>query len=236
MAAISLKDVSKSYGAKQALLGVSLEIEEGQIWGLLGRNAAGKSTLIKCLLGLAKPDSGSASVGGEDSWSFSPELKEKLGYSAQEPDLFGWMKAGRMAEHVGAFYRNWDQGLFERLAKEWRVDLAGRIDKMSPGERQKLSLLIALAPRPEILVLDEPASALDPEARRDFLKAVLDAAAERRGTVLFSTHITSDLERIADHVAVLRNGRMAFSGELDSLLERFEGNLEEAFISLNQET
>lgn len=233
--AISIMNLHKSYGSKAALKGVSLEIAEGEIWGLLGRNGAGKSTLMKCLLGLARPDSGSSSIIGEDSWDFSPELKARLGYSSQSPDLFGWMKAGRMIEHIAAFYPDWDFKLVDRLSKEWGVELSARIDRLSPGEQQKLSLLLALGPQPDVMVLDEPASALDPQSRRDFLKAILEIASARKCTVFLSTHISSDLERIADHVAVLRDGSLAFAGELDSLLECEGGNLEDAFIALNKE-
>jgi len=232
---IKAEALRKAYGKTQALDGASLKIEAGHIWGLLGSNGAGKTTLMKCLLGLAKPDSGTISIAGEDAWDMSPELKARIGYSAQNPEFFPWMSGHALLAYVAPFYPNWDAELTRTLAKDWEIDLGVKTGALSPGNRQKLSAALALGMQPDIIVLDEPAAALDPQARRAFLKAILELGAAKPRTILFSTHITSDLERVADHVAVLRSGKLAFSGELDQFTETYGGNLEDAFIALNKE-
>ena len=127
------------------------------------------------------------------------------------------MRAGELLQYVAAFYPRWNPSLVQRLVADWDVDVRDRIGRMSIGTRQKLAIILALAHEPDLLILDEPAASLDPEARRQFLKAVLDVAAEGGRTIVFSTHITFDLERVADRVAILRGGVIVYDGELDAL-------------------
>ena len=214
---LRLAGVKKSYGAKVVLDGVDLSVPRGSVVGLLGKNGAGKTTLLKCSLGLARPDAGSISLLGEPAASLSDIAKSWLGYVPQEISLFRWMRARQLLEYVAAFYPHWNDALVEQLLREWQVDPNDRVGKMSVGTRQKLAIILALAHEPELLILDEPAASLDPAARREFLKAVLAIAAEGHRTVVFSTHITSDLERVADRVAILRGGVIAYEGELDAL-------------------
>lgn len=202
-----------------ALDGVTLDLVPGSVTGLLGRNAAGKSTLIRCAVGLLKPTSGRAMVFGQDAWSLDADAKGRLGYVPQDIHLHMWMRVGQLFEFTSAFYPRWNHNLVLELLREWDVPVDRRIKVLSPGTLQKLAIILALAHEPELLVLDEPASALDPAARRQFLSALLEIASDERRTILFSTHITSDLERVADRVILLSDSRLTFHGGLDELKE-----------------
>lgn len=216
---IATQAVCKRFGYKDVLRGVDMNVPRGSVIGLLGKNAAGKSTLIKCLLGLLRADSGAMRVLGEEPWSLSADAKERLGYVPQEVTLYAWMRVGQIVEYTAAFYPRWNTGLAEHLLDQWELPRDERVGPLSPGQLQKLALVLALGHEPELLVLDEPVASLDPVARRDFLRTLLEVAQNENRTVLFSTHITSDLERVADRVAVLRDGRVAFCDGLDVLKE-----------------
>lgn len=216
---IEVDGVRKSFKDKDILKGVELRVEEGMIVGLLGANGAGKSTLMKCLLGLLRPTSGACRVFGEDSWSLSETAKARLGYAAQQPKLHCWMLARHVAEYVGAFYPRWDAAFVKELFEQWHVDSKSLVATMSGGELQKLGLILALGHRPELLVLDEPASALDPIARREVLKTLRNPELSAR-TVLFSSHILSDLEQVATHIALLQDGRVTLFEECSQLTRR----------------
>lgn len=215
--AIDIANLTKSFGSKAVLQGVDLKIPQGAVVGLMGMNGSGKSTLLKCLLGLLDIDGGHARLLGCNSDQLSPDVKARLGYVPQVVRLLGWMKVRHMILYTASFYENWDDRWVDQLVERWRVPLEQRVQSLSTGQLHSLAIVLALAYRPEMLILDEPAASLDPVARRDFLASVLELAADGERTVLFSTHIISDLERIATHVAVLRNGRIAHFSELDDL-------------------
>lgn len=217
---IQLSDVRKQFGTTPVLTGVDLSIPRGAVVGILGTNGAGKTTLLKCLLGLLKIDQGQATLLGEDPWSLSAEAKARLGYVPQEVRLFPWMKVRQLIGYTSAFYPHWDHDWTAQLVQRWQVSLGQRVGVLSTGQLQKLALVLALGHRPELLLLDEPVASLDPVARREFLKSVLAIVEDQCHTVLFSTHITSDLERVASHVAILRNGKIAYFDELDTLKDR----------------
>ncbi|MCK7594914.1 ABC transporter ATP-binding protein [Pseudomarimonas salicorniae] len=220
-APLSASRLSKRYGAKQVLDGIDFQLGEGQVLGLIGRNGAGKSTLIRCLLGLIEHDGGECQVFGEPSHRLGDGAKARLAYVPQQPNALGWLRASEMLDFVGRFYPRWDAALAARLMQRWEIDPAQRMDQLSPGERQRLALIRALAARPDLLVLDEPAAALDPVARRDLLREIALLASDSGATVLFSTHILSDLERVASHVAFVDRGRLLVEGELDGMKERY---------------
>lgn len=211
--------LTRSFRGVPVLNGVDLELAPGSVTGLIGRNGAGKTTLIRCLMGLLRRDGGRAEIHGLDPWSMDDRAKERLGYVAQEPDLPGWVKVQACLEWVGATYPTWDVTMVADLVRRWELPTATRVNALSGGQRQVLAIIAALGHRPPLLVLDEPASALDPLARRRFLSELLEVVG-RGGTVLFSTHLTADLERVADRVAIMRGGRIAFHGGLDELVER----------------
>ena len=155
---------------------------------------------------------------GEPAWELSAAGKERLGYVPQEINLYPWMKIRQITAYTGAFYPRWNKALVERLLREWELNPEDRVGPLSVGQTQKLAIILALGHEPDLLVLDEPAASLDPVARRQFLETLLDMVGAR--TVLFSTHITSDLERVADRVAILQNGKIVYTGELDALKDR----------------
>ncbi|MDB5387549.1 MAG: ytrB 1 [Planctomycetaceae bacterium] len=217
---IQASRLSKQFGAKTVLNGVELAIPKGAIVGLLGTNGSGKSTLIKCLLGLLRISSGSATIFGDAAWDLSAASKARLGYVPQDIRLYPWMKARQVIAYTAAFYPQWDHALTNQLLLDWHLSPDEAVRTSSPGQLQKLALILALGHRPELLVLDEPVASLDPMARRDFLKSLLEVTQDERHTVLFSTHITSDLERVASHVAFMQNGHIGFFGELDVLKDK----------------
>lgn len=218
--AIDVSHLRKQFGSKVVLNDVTLKIPRGQITGLLGLNGAGKSTLIKCLLGLLRPTSGSVTVLGKDAWDLEDQQKMRLGYVPQEVSLYPWMTVRQIVNYVSAFYTNWDNAWSDELLRRWELPLSDRFGPLSVGQKQKLALVLALGHRPELLILDEPVASLDPVARRWFLESILEMASDDRHTVLFSTHITSDLERVASHVALMKEGVILFHDELDTLKDQ----------------
>ncbi len=217
---IDAKNVHKRFGKTKVLNGVDLCVPRGAVVGLLGTNGSGKSTLIKCLLGLLSCDAGDVLTLGEDPWDFTAEAKERLGYGPQEAKLYPWMKSAQIVDYTAAFYPNWDDAWAKELMTRWDVETDKRAGTLSVGQLQKLSLVLALGHRPDLLVLDEPVASLDPKARREFLRSLVEITDDEQHTVLFSTHITSDIERIATHVAFLQDGVISFFGGLDELKEQ----------------
>lgn len=221
---IQINNLQKSFGdaqaGKQVLRGVDLAIEPGTVLGLLGQNGSGKSTLLKCSLGLLRATGGSVTIMGDDSWDLSAETKARLGYVPQEAVSYPWMRVRQVIAYTAAFYPAWNQSLVDELCRRWRLPLEERVGPLSVGQLQSLAIVLALGHEPDLLILDEPVASLDPTARREFLRTILEIIDNPRRTVLFSTHITSDLERVANRVAILRNGQIAFHGELDELKDR----------------
>ena len=211
--------LSKNFGPQTVFTDLSFEVPSGAVLGLIGRNGAGKSTLLRCLLGLVE-SRGHAFVFGEPALSMSDACKSRLSYVPQQPDALGWLEVGEMLDFVGRFYPRWDKSFVESMIQRWDIPRDQQLLKLSPGERQRVALIRALASQPELLVLDEPAAALDPVARRDLLREIVTRAADSGTTVVFSTHIVSDLERVASHVAFLHRGRMLIDAPLDELKER----------------
>jgi ABC-2 type transport system ATP-binding protein len=204
-------------GGNEVLRGVSLEVPRGTVLGLLGKNGAGKTTFIKCVLGLLKPTSGTATLLGENAWDLSAQAKERLGYVPQIVTLYQWMKVRHLVAYTAAFYRNWNADLAARLLQRWEIPVEEGVGTLSVGQLQRLSIVLSLAYEPELLILDEPAASLDPVARREFLREVLNIADQPNRTVVFSTHITSDIERVANTVAILKEGKIVYHGELGEL-------------------
>lgn len=214
------RELTKSYRKNAVLRELSLSLDPGATVGLLGKNGSGKTTLIKCALGLVRPDSGTAEVFGESAWSLSAAAKARLGYVPQIIQLYPWLKVRQTIDYIASFYPRWNDALIGELLARWELPQDDRVGPLSVGQLQKLGILLALGHEPDLLVLDEPAAALDPLARREFLSALLEIAADARRTILFSTHITADLERVASHVAILKDGTIAWFGPLDALKDR----------------
>ncbi len=217
---VQASGLCRQFGQIQVLQDLDLSIQRGMVVGLLGTNGSGKSTLIKCLLGLLRSSGGTARLFGEDPWTLSGAAKARLGYVPQDVKLYPWMTVSQVISYTAAFYPKWDMAFTQDLVQRWDLPADRRVGPLSPGQVQKLGLILALGHRPELLVLDEPVAALDPIARREFLKSLLEVTQDEQHTVLFSTHITSDLERVASHVALLKEGKLALFEELDAIKDR----------------
>lgn len=219
---LEMRAVSKIYSGTPVLDRVTLEIPSGSVVGLLGKNGAGKTTLLRCALGLAKPQHGTVTILDEPAWNLSARAKEHIGYVPQNPQLYPWMQVRHIIAYTGAFYARWNHGLVADLVRDWQIPMRRRAGTLSVGELQKLAIVLALGHEPDLLLLDEPVASLDPSARREFLKVVLDIAAGGGRSIVFSTHITSDLERVADRVAILQKGQISFFGELGELKDQIK--------------
>ncbi len=210
-----------AFGNQQVLGGISLNVERGAVLGLVGCNGAGKSTLIRILLGLTRPDAGESLLLGQRSLELNDAVKERLAYVPQQADGFQWMRVGEMLDFIGGFYPRWDHAYVDSMLSRIAIARSARLATLSPGERQSVALVRAMATQPELLVMDEPAAALDPAARRELMRAIASRAGESGTTVFFSTHIVTDLERIASHVALLHRGRLLINTPMDDLKETY---------------
>ena len=236
-AIIEVSSITKRFDNRTVLDQLDWKIMPGQVVGLLGRNGAGKSTLIECLLGLRETDAGKVTLFGEDVARLSDGARARIGYVPQQSDLFEWLTPHQLLAYFKALYPRWNDAKVDALLARWGFDSAmcGKpVSQLSGGEKQRLSIIRALAHDPELLILDEPVSSLDPVGRRDFLREMIDGVIERGTSVLFSTHILSDLERVALDVAFLKGGKIALQGPLDDLLESSGRNLEELFAEVTQ--
>ena len=213
------RNLSKVFDSKVALDDVSAEVFPGDIIGVLGKNGAGKTTLLETMLGFSPPTSGSTSVFGESSMQLSAAAKARIGFVPQQDELLGALNGKQLLAIVAAFHANWDHAFVGRLVAEWGVPLDRRISTLSVGERQKLTVLASLGHHPDLLVLDEPVASLDPIARRQFLHELFAIAESTSRAVLFSSHIVSDLERAANKVWIVKDGRLHWQGEIDALKE-----------------
>lgn len=218
---LAVRGLVHCYEGANVLTGVDLALAPGSVLGLIGRNGAGKSTLIRAMLGLLVPLTGEARVFGEPALCLSDQTKTRLAYVPQQPEALGWLTAAQMLDYVGRFYPRWDARFATKTMERWKITPNKLLAKLSPGERQRVDLIRALASQPELLVLDEPAAALDPVARRELLREVALRAGESGTTVLFSTHIVSDLERIASAIAFLHEGKLLLHCAADDTKERF---------------
>jgi ABC-2 type transport system ATP-binding protein len=218
-APIKIRGLSKSFESQSVLNQLDWDIEAGSIVGLLGRNGAGKSTLIECLLGLRENNGGQVELFGEPAKNLSADVKAKIGYVPQSSDLFDWLTPRQMLNYFKALYPHWNDAKVNELMQRWELPFDKVISKFSGGQKQRLGIIRALAHEPELLILDEPVASLDPAGRRDFLREIVDSVMDQNTTILFSTHILSDLERVAMKVAFLSKGKIVHEQTLDDLME-----------------
>jgi ABC-2 type transport system ATP-binding protein len=218
-APIEIKNLGRRFGTKPALDDVSLTVPRGCVFGLVGENGAGKTTLIKHILGLLRAEQGSIRVFGLDPVANPPGVLSRIGYLSEARDVPGWMRVDELIRYTQAFYPNWDESYAESLRKQFALEPSAKIKHLSRGELAKAALLIALAYRPELLVLDEPSSGLDPVVRRDILEAIVRTVADEGRTVFFSSHLLDEIERVSDRIAMIVNGRVVLDGALDDIRE-----------------
>jgi len=216
-AAILMDRFSKRFGARVAVDDLSLCVPAGSIFGLVGQNGAGKTTIIRALLNLIQPSGGRLEVLGLDSVAQARAIHGRIGYVPESPDYYGWMTVDEMVRFNAAFYDHWDGDLAARLIKRLELPKQQRLATLSRGMKAKVGLVMALGSRPDLLILDDPTSGLDTIVRREFLEETIANVQAEGGTVFFSSHLLHEMERIADTVAILHHGKLRLSGSLEKL-------------------
>ncbi len=209
----------RSFGHVEALRDLNLTVAPGTVYALLGRNGAGKSTAIRVLMGLIRPSAGTARVFDHDPWTAPTAIKQQIGYFSETLELYPWMRAGQLIELTAALYTKWDRAYEAHLVRRLELPLDPKISTLSTGMKRRLGLLLALCPRPELLILDEPGGGLDVVVRREFLDILFELLADESHTLLFASHIFSDVERIATHVGIIEAGALVVERPIDALYE-----------------
>ncbi|HEX3601307.1 MAG TPA: ABC transporter ATP-binding protein [Lacipirellulaceae bacterium] len=215
--AIDVQAVYKSFRRTEVLRGVTLQVARGKTFAFLGRNAAGKTTLIRLLLGLLKRDDGAIRVLGIDPQREPLELRRRIGYLAEDQTMYGWMRVEEIVRFVAPFYPTWDHALAAKYLSDFELPLRTRIKHLSKGQNVRLGLVLALAHRPELVILDDPALGLDPIMRKQFNRDLITHLQGEGRTVFYSSHLLYEVEPVADEVAILDGGRVLRHAETESL-------------------
>ena len=216
---LDIKNLQRKIDGVTIIKSVTAQVKAGDVIALLGKNGAGKTTLLETLLGFSFPSFGDVKVFSVNATEMKGDIKQRIGFVPQQDELLAGFNGREHIDLFKAFRKTWNSELVDRLVTEWLIpmDIAAR--KMSVGQRQKLSILLAIAHEPELLILDEPVASLDPVARRQFLQQLVDIAADENRAIIFSSHIVSDMERVANQVWMLQNGELSYQGGLDELKE-----------------
>jgi len=217
-AALETRKLGRRYGSEWALRDCSLEIPRGSVTALVGPNGAGKTTLLRLAVGLARPSAGSVRVLGLDPHEEAAQALPRVGFLAQEHPLFGGFTVEEMLRVGRELNPSWDDAAARARIAELDLPLKKKVRRLSGGQRAQVALTLALAKRPEVLLLDEPVASLDPLARREFMQTVLEAVAERELTIVLSSHILADLERVCDHLVILAAGRTQLAGPIEEIV------------------
>ena len=222
LTAIEACNLTKAFAKDRvAVSSLDLKIVPGTVFGLVGRNGAGKSTALRLLMGLLKPDHGSATILGQSLWSADRSHRSRVGYVPQHQQLPGRMSLDDLGRYVGTFYEDWDHSKLLRLSRRWGLNATIPVGRMSGGEQRKSALMLAIHAMPQVLILDEPAAGLDSVARRELLELLIELIQLRpETTMLISTHHIGDLARIAQEVGMMDRGRLTRTAQLDELQER----------------
>jgi ABC-2 type transport system ATP-binding protein len=228
---IVTENLTKCYDAQCAVNGLNLRVAQGTVYGLLGRNGAGKTTAIKMLLGMAHPSYGRAEVLGEDSARLRPETRARIAYLAEGHPLYRWMTIGQAIGFTKAFYARWNQPLLEQILDHFGLSQKRRIRKLSRGQQAQVALALAVATDPEVLILDDPTLGLDTVVRRDFLESLIQIIQRRDRTILFSSHILGDVERVADRIGILVDGVL----RVDSPTDHFKDSVRKVLLEFDGE-
>jgi ABC-2 type transport system ATP-binding protein len=214
---LKTENLSLSYGRVRAVDGLNLAVREGEIYGFLGRNGAGKTSTIRMLMGLIRPDAGRIELLEFRGRRIRTKQKQRIGYVSQEQHFYSWMTCQVLGKFVSGFYPTWDKAEFDRLLNVLDLPPHRKSGQLSGGMRVKLALALALAHRPPILILDEPTSGLDPVARREFLEIIRVQARVNNRTTFFSSHLIDEVERVADRVGIIHKGQLCYDGDIETL-------------------
>jgi len=220
MEILSVQNLTKRY-EKFTLKGVSFSLEKGYIMGFIGRNGAGKTTTLKSMMNLVHPDGGQVSVFGMDFATHEMECKQKIGFMLGGVDFYPKKKLRTLAEVTSRFYSEWDNEKYMQLMERFELDPEKKVDELSAGMRVKFSLALALSHHAQLLILDEPTSGLDPVSRDELLLLFQDLIEDGEHSILFSTHIISDLEKCADYITYIKDGAILSISDKDSFLDSY---------------
>jgi ABC-2 type transport system ATP-binding protein len=216
---VDVINLTRRFKEKVALDGVTVQLTPGKVYGLLGENGAGKSTLIKHIIGALQPQDGSVEVFGLKPSSDPVAVLSRIGYLSEDRDLPMWMRAKELLNYTAAFFDSWDMAYAEELLEKFHLDPNIKVKNMSRGEKARIGLITALAHRPELLVLDEPSSGLDVSVRYDILSEVVRSIADSGRTILFSSHLLDEVERVTDNIIMINKGKKIIDGHVDKIKE-----------------
>lgn len=219
--AIEIRDLSVRYGRKTAVDHVSFSVPRGSVYALLGRNGAGKSSLVRCLLGEYSPTTGATLMFGEDTWRRRTELMQRVGVVSEESDAPPEMSVAALARFCAALYSRWDNSILESRLRTFEIPLTSRFGSLSKGQKKQVLLALALAMSPDLLLLDDPTLGLDVVARKSLFEEVIAELADRGITILLTTHDLAGVETLADRVGIMRNGQLVLDEQLETLKARF---------------
>ncbi len=215
--AIRVDSVCKRFRGQEVLKGVSFEVPVGQTFAFLGRNAAGKTTTIRTLLGLLAPDSGSVSILGINPQTNPLAVRRRVGYLAEDQRMFGWMTVEQIVQFIAPFYDTWDEALAKRYLEQFELPRRTKIKHLSKGQNVRLGLVLALSHRPEVVILDDPVLGLDPIMRKEFNRDLIAHLQAEGRTVLYSSHLLYEIEPVADAVGILDHGQIVRQGMTEDL-------------------
>jgi ABC-2 type transport system ATP-binding protein len=231
--AIRVEGLSRRFGGLRAVSNLSFQVEPGCVCGFLGRNGSGKTTTIRMLMGFSRPSGGRAQLLGLDPQHDRPELMRRVGYVGEAPVMPEWMTVREVADFTGSFYQTWDADRVNGLLERSQLNPEQKVGHLSRGMNAQLALVLALGHNPELLILDEPATGLDVLVRRSFLEGIIDLIQQEGRTVLVSSHLVHEVERVADQIVVIEGGRLVVSKSLEELKREARGqSLEEIFVDL----
>ncbi|MDR7855430.1 ABC transporter ATP-binding protein [Tissierella sp.] len=217
---LEVKSLSKKFKTFE-LDNISFRLEPGYIMGFIGPNGAGKSTTIKLIMNLLKKDSGEIKVFNKDNIEFEREIKNRIGFVYDESYFYEDLSISQMKNIVAPFYKEWNNDLFNKYMKDFDLDVGQKIKKLSKGMKMKFSLALALSHDADLIIMDEPTSGLDPVFRREILDILYNIIQDENKSIFFSTHITTDLEKIADYITFINEGKIVFSKSKDEALESY---------------